>query len=102
ALPLPARQLADDRVRREHFRGEADFAHEPVSLGAFAPAVEKAEGIGDFAPQEDVARNGLLNAERTVLKHGLDSGVARPRGVPVRLALAAHQNFTACGLNRAG
>ena len=87
---------------REHFRGEADFAHQPLRLGALAPAVEKAEGIGHFAPQEDVARDGLLDAERAVLKHGLYAGVARARRVPVGLALAAHQYFPARRLNRAG
>ena len=102
ALPLAARELADDRVGREHFRGEADLAHQPLGLGALALAVEKAERIGQFAAEEDVARDRLLHAERAVLEHGLDAGVARARGVPVRLALAAHQDFAARRLDRAG
>ena len=61
--------------------------------------MEKAEPIGELASEEDVARDGLLDAERTVLKHRLDSGVARARGVPVRLALAAHKDFAAGRLN---
>ena len=32
ALPFAAGKLADDRVRREHLRGEADLAHQPLGL----------------------------------------------------------------------
>ena len=32
ALPLAARKLPDDRVRRKNLRGEADLAHQPARL----------------------------------------------------------------------
>ena len=43
ALALAARELADDRVRREHLRGEADLAHEPVRLGDLLADLQPAE-----------------------------------------------------------
>ena len=36
ALPLAARELADDRIGREHLRGEADLAHQPLGLAPLA------------------------------------------------------------------
>ena len=86
----------------EHFRGEADLAHQPLGFGALACAVEKADRVGQFASKEDVARNGLLDAERAVLEHCLNTGVARACGIPAGLALAAHQDLAARRLNRAG
>ncbi len=106
ASATPCRSPPESRptieFRREDFRGEADLAHQPLGLGAFARAVEKAQRISQLAPEEDVADDRLLDAERAVLKHGLDAGVARARRAPVRLALAAHQDFTAGRLDGAG
>jgi hypothetical protein len=75
---------------------------ESLGLGAFARAVEKAERIGQLAPEEDVARDRLLDTKRPILKHGLDAGVARARRVPGGLAIAAHKDFPARRLDRAG
>ena len=87
---------------REHLRGETDLAHQPLGLGPLPRAIEKAQRMGQLATEEDVAHDRLLHAERAVLEHRLDAGVARARRVPARLALTAHQNFPAGRLDRAG
>ena len=56
----------------------------------------------DLAAHEDVADDRLLDGERAVLEHGLDAGIARARGVPMGLDLAAHENLAAGRLDRAG
>ena len=102
ALALAAGQLADDRVRREHLRGEADLAHQPLGLADFLVDLEEAEAAGELAAHEDVADDRLLDRERPVLEHGLDAGLARPRRVPAGHRLAAHDDLAAGRRDHAG
>ena len=68
---------ADERLRRDRLRGEAqELEHQLLGLGPHAAHVEQAEPSRPLAAHEDVPPERLLVGERALLVDGLDPELA--------------------------
>ena len=103
ALPLAARQLADDRIRREDLRGEADLAHQALGLGALLLRRRAARARSVISrPMKMLRTMVCCTASARSWNTVSMPAVARLAGVPAVHRLAAHEDLAARRPHRAG